>query len=98
MPRRVRIELLGFQTSYTALFGDVPFKFTDTILALTGGAVLDTEGKASFDLGYRIDFPLNGPLENWELVAGVADPNGQVVSLDYNARNKQQAQGKIGGF
>ena len=73
MPRRVRIELLGLQTTYTALFGGVPFKFTDTIFALIGGgAVLDTEGKASFALGYRIDFPLNGSLQNWELVAGVA--------------------------
>jgi hypothetical protein len=45
MARRVRIELLGLQTSYTALFGGVPFKYTNTILALIGGgAGLDTEG------------------------------------------------------
>jgi hypothetical protein len=100
MPRRLRIELLGLQTTCTALFGGVPFKYANTILALIGGgAVLDTEGTASFALGYRIDFPLNGSLRNWELVAGMADPtdlNGQVVPLDYNARNKQHAPGKNG--
>jgi hypothetical protein len=95
----VRVELLGLQTTYTALFGGVPFKYTNTILVLIGGgAVLDTEGTASFALGFRIDFPLTGSLQNWELVASVADPNGRVVPLDYNAGNKQQALGKIGGF
>jgi len=67
MPRQVRIELLGLQTAYRALFGDVPVKYTNTILALTGGgAVLDPEVTASFALGYCIDFPLNGSLQNWD--------------------------------
>jgi hypothetical protein len=37
-------------------FGGVPFKYTNTI------AALDTYMTASFALGYRIDFPLNGSL------------------------------------
>ena len=102
MPRQVRIELLGLQTTYTALFGGAPVKYTKTILALTGGgAVLDTEVTASFAFGYCIDFPLNGSLQNWELVAGVTDPtdpNRQVVPLDYNAGTNNMHRAKIGGF
>jgi len=51
--------------------------------------------------GYRIDFPLNGSLQNWKLVVGAADPtdpNGHVVLLDYNAETNNKHWAKIGGF
>jgi hypothetical protein len=52
--------LLGLQTTYTALFGGVPFRYTNTI------AALDTEVTASFALGYRVDFARNGSLQKTE--------------------------------
>jgi hypothetical protein len=77
-------------------------KYTNTNTALTGGGTaLDAEVTASFALGYRIDFLLNGRLQSWELVAGAADatdPNGQVAPLDYNAGTNNKHWVKIGGF
>ncbi len=94
--------LIGLQTTYTALYGGVPFKYTNAITGLTGGAgKLDNEVTAGFALGYRIDFPLNGSLQSWQLVAGAADPadpTGQVAPLDYNAGSNNVHFQKIGGF
>ena len=61
-----------------------------------GGAVLETDGTISFVLEYRIDFALNGSLQNWELVASAADPTdptdptGWVMAVDYNARTNNK--------
>ena len=51
--------------------------------------------------GHRIDFPLNGSLQNWKLVVGAADPtdpNGHVVLLDYNAETNDKHWAKMDGF
>ena len=57
------------------------------------GAVLETEGTISLVLEYRIDFALNGSLQNWELVSSAADPTdptGWVMPVDYNARTNNK--------
>jgi hypothetical protein len=94
----VRIEyegaLFGFQRTYTAFFGGVPFQIHEHHRRAR------YRGDSSSALGYRIDFPLNDSLQNWGLVAGAAyptDPNGLAVPLDYNATNNKH-WAKIGGF
>lgn len=81
--------VLGLSTTLSALFGDRQFAWTNQITALTGGGTaFDAVPTAALALGARYDFPLNGNIKSFVLVAGAADPTdptGQVAPLDYNA-------------
>jgi hypothetical protein len=80
---------LGLQTTYSALYGGIQATWSTAITALTGGGTaLDAVPTTLLALGARYDFPLNGSVRTFILVAGAADPtdpNGQVAPLDYNA-------------
>jgi len=90
--------LFRLQSASTALFGAIHEHHRCGSSAAAPRSIREHGILAS---GYRIDFPLNGSLQNWKLVVGAADPtdpNGQVVPLDYNAETNNKHWAKMDGF